>query len=1776
MNKIFKVIWNHATQSWVATSELSRSKGKTKSVKTTKTALATAVAVAAATAGISAHAATAIGSDGYKTTGTAVAGSGSGGSAISGTTKAEVGLANGATVTWRNNALVIGENATSLNSNAVVIGTNATSKQHNDLNNDAAGVVVIGNDAIVRNVESKLQSKGAVAIGANSLAGLLTEADATIGSEVSITSADYETATGDLTTARLMYRAGITDAQGARTSGALRSSEATAIGFDSRAIGDQSIAIGAQVVSGHSSVAIGSNDFNAIRNATTAGQFKAITGADLVQSSVKNPAGGSSWYETTYAKDGSVAIGAKAHSNELFGTAIGTAAFVEAGAELGTAIGTGARVGKQTLQADSALSSTANFTTKGGVAIAAGAVAERDYTTAVGTGAKAIALNATALGYQALANGNNSTAVGAKAIASATDALAYGANATSYAANGVAIGTNSTVTTTGRSSIAFGTDTSVSGVESVALGSNIKSLSTNGSVVLGDHSSEVTTNATGDVVGASHLVKTVSEAVVTSSDGTTITYGGFAGAVADAGKYVSVGAPKKTVTNDDGTTTTIAERQIKNVAAGNVSSTSTDAINGSQLYSVAQKFADQTINSMYFHVNNVTNAGTGNSTTNLGNITDAAGATGQYAVTAGVNATSSSENAIAIGRDSTAGLKAKTGYGVNAIAIGQNSTSSSGNSIAIGTNATVASEYLGLNAGGEETYSVPLRAIAIGSDSAANGLDSVALGPKALAGQNFTIGHNTVAIGNSSTALAQSAVAMGHNSNAAGETSIAIGVGASTASYSNGTETIAIGSVANAGRGQATALGAKARANGSSSLALGSISNAVSTSSIALGTWTQAEGTSAHAIGHRSAAYGDRAMAEGRNAVAANVNASTSGVRSVAAGTGSIAIGTNSASGVTRANADAVIAANDAYTLAMYRDYIAQNKLAADPTNATTIAEAQQTAAALTAARTAVDTALATARADAKPDTVAIGTNTTVLGQESAAIGYTNTVQTTANGTYVLGSNITATKDNNVILGQNSSEDSATTTKGTAKQVVNATVANVAYGSFAGTATGIVSVGAKGAERQIINVAPGEISATSTDAINGSQLYFVAEQAAKPLTFTANSNQDTDAELLDKQYAAKDGTQQQLGETISIIGAATGADDTLERNTDKATAGKYSAKNIQTVVTNGEVQIQMATNPVFNSTVIGGTFNQDGNQVGKPIVIGTDSNGNNTISNLTTTLPNSTTAGTLPSNITTTNAATLGDVLNAGWNLQENGEAKDFVKPYDTVNFANGTGTTVNISTDGNLSTIKVDVNTSALVGDITNNNNGTTSSGDTTNGDKLANISTVVDAINNSGWNVTSAAVGTGKVSGNKEELINPGELVKFIAGDNMVLTQAGNDFTYSVSPAPTFTNVTIGGNEVNNGNITNPITIGTTNGTNAINNLTTVLPVPSTVNNGTSGTLPNNVTTTNAATLGDVLNAGWNLQENGQARDLVTPYNTVNFVNGTGTTVNITNTDGNLSTIKVDVNTSALVGDITNNNNGTTSAGDTTNGDKLTNVSTVVDAINAAGWWTNSTTATKAATDTKINPGKAVNFEAGQNMNVTQVVDANGNVSYTYATKDDVTFNSTTIGGNKQGDTINNPITIGTTPEGNNVITNLTTTIAAPNSEPVTQKPTENLTNAATLGDVLNAGWNLKENGTAKDVVTPYDTVNFVDGLGTKVNITTTNNVSEVKVDVNTSALVGDITNNTNGTTAAGDNKDGDKLANISSVVNAINNSGWNVTSAAVGTGKVSGNKEELINPG
>lgn len=307
---------------------------------------------------------------------------------------------------------------------------------------------------------------------------------------------------------------------------------------------------------------------------------------------------------------------------------------------------------------------------------------------------------------------------------------------------------------------------------------------------------------------------------------------------------------------------------------------------------------------------------------------------------------------------------------------------------------------------------------------------------------------------------------------------------------------------------------------------------------------------------------------------------------------------------------------------------------------------------------------------DGKLQTVS-GLTDTATVENSRAVGNKNYINTS--NTYVLGSGV-GTKDNGSVLGtvensvylgndstvakgaavgtKNLTKEGAegtTTTAGDIGTVDTATVAGVTYGSFAGkTAAGAVSVGSAGLERRVMNVAAGEISATSTDAINGSQLYMVAKGTLDqmPVIYTDTSG--------NKVYKQPDGS------FVDSTGAPYKGDVIASMND-----GDTTADTPQTLA-------NVAGN--LPNTYNTDAYNPNSNAVTKSQTLPVDAQSN-------------------PLNVN--NAATVGDILNSGWNLQGNGTAKDFVKPYDTVNFVNGAGTTAKVetATDGKSSTVTYDVN---------------------------------------------------------------------------------------------------------------------------------------------------------------------------------------------------------------------------------------------------------------------------------------------------------------------------------------------------------------------------------------------------------------------------------------------------------------------------------------------------
>ena len=888
--------------------------------------------------------------------------------------------------------------------------------------------------------------------------------------------------------------------------------------------------------------------------------------------------------------------------------------------------------------------------------------------------------------------------------------------------------------------------------------------------------------------------------------------------------------------------------------------------------------------------------------------------------------------------------------------------------------------------------------------------------------------------------------------------------------------------------------------------------------------------------------------------------------------------------------------------------------------------------------------------------------------------------------------------------------------------------------------------------KKITNIAPGT---DDKDAVNKSQLdAAVNGVAAKPLSFSGDN----------KEAGKFDRT---LGTEVKVVGGETEASKLSDNNigvigdkTDTLTV--KLAKSLKGL---SSVEVKDDAGNTTNITPNGITISQPEKDGKKPddVSLTKDglNNGGQNITNVAGNLPGAkkdttapTTASEGPSakdlpNITN-NAATVGDVLNAGWNLQNNGEAKDFVKPYDTVNFVDGKGTKAVVETtpNGTTSKVKFDIDTV----DMTSNPNGTVKNpmGDNVKqllddlaaakkavadnpddeaakaklkdaedavnkagGNKIATAQNVANMINNSGFTLKAD-----KTDGQNEtsdetlkkdgELIKPGSTVTMKAGKNMTVKhEANGNITYATASNVTFDSVQFGENGPKITNKDGNINVGDKDGkptqiTGVASSLKTT-PVETTPN-GKDGAKPEskpnlidlaNATTPNAAaTVGDLQNMGWvvGAPENGYV-DTVKNANKVDFKGENGISVTgKTNKEG-VREITISVAEGKVTNDVTvtkadgkvidavkgpdgklykkgpdgkpdTSEEITLAEGDKVNneGSKFVSGNAVATAIQESGWNIGKADAKdvtkafekEAKVHDKVNPNDDVKFVDGQNTVVKMVtVDAkneNGSKKATTFVKVDVTGlpvqytdkNGTPV--TKVGDkyfTVDkdgNPTTTEVKPA--DLTTNMVNPAAAPNKigEPTTlgnvksnlpetkngNNPTLNQTaptdedadkvknNAATVSDVLNAGWNLQNNGKAKDFVKPYDTVNFVDGKGTKAVVKTEEDgtTSNVKFDIDT----GSITNNADGSVqgpvvtpemtkaledatntlnnlpatapaavrkaaeqavADAANNIANKVATAQDVANAINKSGFTLTTSANGGEKISGTPE-MINPG
>ena len=875
-----------------------------------------------------------------------------------------------------------------------------------------------------------------------------------------------------------------------------------------------------------------------------------------------------------------------------------------------------------------------------------------------------------------------------------------------------------------------------------------------------------------------------------------------------------------------------------------------------------------------------------------------------------------------------------------------------------------------------------------------------------------------------------------------------------------------------------------------SSVAIGVESKSSGKNAVAMGSSAKTEANNAIAIGNAASAKKQSDLAVGDGAKALNAQGSAFGVSATASGNGATAIG-----GVTSAS-------GWLSTSIGYLSKSAGNGAYAGGASANANGEGA----------------------------VSVGQNSTSNGTHTAALGAS--ANASAEAALALGASANASHANAVALGANSVTKAAVASN-------EATVNGVYYSGFAANNTAsVVSLGDAGKERQLVNVAAGQISATSTDAINGSQLYLVASglRDQMPVVYTTVNGK--------KAVKKPDGKFYELDDAGNVT---------------------------STVVPNADVIASM---------------NDGNNSVTSPM----------TLANIKSTLPDTFSTTINPKDnsaatITTTQAApvltpsqynyaaTLGDVLNAGWNLQANGSAVDFVKPYDKVNFASADGTVeITPTTDGSTSTLDFKVKHTDLTVD-----DGKVVAPDNTNSSKFVNATTVANTVNNSGWKLG----GDDKTAAGN--LVKPSNKVNFINGKgttsevNTDAATGDSTVTFNVKPNGTTINVTDEGVSVNTGNITAAPTTGNDAGKVTV----------AAAEKGKVATVDNVAEAINSVF--------WKVGDNeGMVKANVGAGNQVNFVNGDATTSTV-KTEGGVTKVsynvaydnstivkgddgKLKVNTSALpsvdvqgadntttvtstqtaTGKVFNVKVNTTELSNTdgkiktpTDGDKLVNATTVANAINNSGW---KATATKdggeveGTSEQLVKPGETVNYIAGKNIKLKQ-----DGANFTVSTTENVTFTNANVGSTLKVGEGNNATQITSSPDGMKVAkadgsaTRITNVAAG-------EKPTDAV-NVSQLNAAKNA---------AKTEVVAGKQVNVKTSTGS-------NNQTIYTVNVNTTALPATVTD-------ANNPAENGKLAvptegglvTASDVANAINATYWKVgdNNGTVKSNISAGNQVNFVN--
>ena len=506
----------------------------------------------------------------------------------------------------------------------------------------------------------------------------------------------------------------------------------------------------------------------------------------------------------------------------------------------------------------------------------------------------------------------------------------------------------------------------------------------------------------------------------------------------------------------------------------------------------------------------------------------------------GYDAIAEGEYSSAIGSKTLATGGASMAFGVSAKAMGDRSVALGASSVANGD-----------------------RSMAFGRYAKTNGFTSLAIGDSSLAD-----GEKTIALGNTAKAYEIMSIALGDNANASKEYAMALGA----SSKAGGADSLAFGRKSTANSTGSLAIGADSSSSNDNAIAIGNKTQALGVNSMALGNASQASGESSIALGNTSEASEQNAIALGQGSIASKVNSIALGSNSLSSGENAIALGEGSAAGGSNS------LAFGSQSRANGNDSVALGVGAAAATDNSVAIGAGSTT-------------------DAS-NTVSVGNSTTkrkIANMAAGAISSTSTDAINGSQLHTISNSVAQRLGGGALVG---SDGTVTAVSYVLRSGTYNNVGDALSGIDKNTLQWNKTAGAfsanhgANATNKITNVAKGTVSATSTDVVNGSQLYDLQQDAllwngtafsaAHGTEATSKITNVEDGTISDTSKDAVNGSQ--LKETKDDV--ATNTANIADNTTDIATNTANIADNTADIATNTTDIATNTANIATNTTDI--------------------------------------------------------------------------------------------------------------------------------------------------------------------------------------------------------------------------------------------------------------------------------------------------------------------------------------------------------------------------------------------------------------------------------------------------------------------------------------------------------------------------------------------------------------------------------------------------------------